>query len=319
MSFKLNNIIIDDPVLLAPMSGVTDLPFRKLVKRYGAGIVFSEMIVSHLMLSENSDTLKMAAGEKEEYPRAVQLAGFEPEVMAKAAIMNVEMGADIIDINFGCPAKKIVNRLCGSALMREEKLAGEIMAAVVKAVDVPVTVKMRLGWDDASKNAAILSKIAEDVGIKMVTIHARTRMQMYKGIANWQEVSEIREKIKIPLIINGDIENYDDAINAMQQSGADGVMVGRGCYGKPWLLNQIAEYLKTGIKLPDPSSQEKLAIILEHYQLMLEFYGEKNGMRIARKHMSNYLKDIDDAKTHIKAVNQNDNPSEVTSYIKQLF
>lgn len=235
MAFSIGNIDIKDPVFLAPMSGITDLPFRKLVKSYGAGLVFSEMIASREMIQQTSHSLKMNEDYREEFPMAVQLAGCDPHVMAEAARMNVDRGAAIIDINFGCPVKKVVKKMAGSALMQDEELATEIMAETVRAVNVPVTVKMRLGWAQDHKNAPSLAKKAQDVGIQMVTVHGRTREQKYTGNADWRAIYKVRETIDIPLIVNGDILTPQDAIDAMKQSGADGVMIGRGCQGKPWL------------------------------------------------------------------------------------
>lgn len=322
MAFTIGDIYIDDPVFLAPMSGVSDLPFRKLVKRYGAGLVFSEMIASRAMFQEGSSSLRHnCADYSEEFPMAVQLAGHEPDVMADAAKLNVDRGAAIIDINFGCPVKKIVKKFAGSALMKEEGLAVEIMESVVKAVNVPVTVKMRLGWDEMNLNAPTLAKRAEDVGIKMVTVHGRTRNQMYRGNADWSKVRAVKEVVNLPVIVNGDIVTPQDAKRALEISGADGVMIGRASEGKPWLLKQIMTYLKTG-KIPEgPSVRDIHALILEHYDAILDYYGEYTGVSLARKHLAWYMKELglEGAAEFRKQINTTKDPQQVIDQINTFF
>lgn len=319
MSLSIGSLTLDSPVLLAPMSGVTDMPFRRLVKRHGAGLVYSEMIASAQMVRAHQDTLRMSTPCDEEFPMAVQLAGTEPSVMAEAARINVDRGAALIDINMGCPVKKVVRGFAGSALMRDEPLAGRIMEAVARAVLVPVTVKMRLGWDDDNRNAPSLARIAEQSGMAMITVHGRTRCQMYSGQADWAAVRAVRDAVSVPLVVNGDIDSCDAARKALAQSGADGVMVGRGAQGRPWLLGQIARFLKTGERSPDPDLGQRRALLVEHFDGLLDHYGLYKGLRVARKHVAWSVHGLSGANAFRDAFNQIDDADTARCAIVDFF
>src|SRR5579863_6879930 len=273
MSIAIGPLRLDAPVILAPMSGVSDMPFRRLVKRHGAGLVVSEMIASEAMIRQTRPSVAMAANCPEEQPMAVQLAGCEPEVMAEAARLNADRGAALIDINFGCPVKKVVNGHAGSALMRDEVHASRILEATVKAVALPVTLKMRTGWDNENRNAPRLARIAESAGIRMITVHGRTRCQFYEGSADWDFLREVKQAVAIPVIVNGDIVDLGGVRSALALSGADGVMIGRGAYGRPWFLRQAMAMLRGEPVPADPSLTEQGALVLEHYEAMLNHYG----------------------------------------------
>lgn len=287
-TLKIGNIPLSAPVIMAPMSGVSDLPFRRIANNLGAPMVVSEMIASEELVKERRHVLRRAEGEGLK-PFVIQLAGREPMWMAEGARISEALGADIVDINMGCPAREVTGKLSGSALMRDLDHALSLIEATVAAVKIPVTLKMRLGWDDASLNAPELAKRAEAAGVQLITVHGRTRCQFFKGSADWAKVRPTAEAVSIPVIVNGDITSPSEAATALEQSGAHGVMIGRGAYGAPWQMRRIANFLATGTDPGAPSFVDQSAIATEHISQMLGHYGRDLGLRNARKHIGWYL------------------------------
>ncbi len=279
---------ISGSVILAPMAGVSDLPFRALCRHYGAGLAVSEMVSSDMSLRHSRKSLLRIRHEGEQSPRSVQIVGTDPAQLAAAAQYNVDQGAEIIDINMGCPAKKVCNKLAGSALLKDEKLVAEILSAVVKAVSVPVTLKIRTGWSPEQRNGPSIAHIAEDCGIQALAVHGRTRACRFNGEAEYDTIRKIRHAVRIPVIANGDITSPEKAKKVLDQTGASYVMVGRSAQGKPWLFREINHFIETGSLLPSPTLSEKKRVVLNHLHELYQFYGEENGVRIARKHVTWY-------------------------------
>jgi len=287
---KIGPYQLDNNLVLAPMAGVTDRPFRQLCKQLGAGMAVSEMVSSNSLLRGSAKTLRRANHEGETFPRSVQIAGADPAMMAEAAKFNADQGAEIIDINMGCPAKKVCNTLAGSALLRDEQLVARILEAVVNAVSIPVTLKIRTGWNTEARNGPDIAKIAESSGIQALAVHGRTRCCFYKGDAEYDTIAAIKQSVNIPVIANGDIETPEKARFVLEYTKVDGIMIGRAAQGRPWIFREMDHFLKTGTHLPEPSLSDIKTILLGHLENLYDFYGEHNGAMIARKHVSWYSK-----------------------------
>ncbi len=316
-SIKIKDITIDTPIFLAPMAGITDYPFRAMVNSFGKCMMYSEMISSVALTKSSDKSNKMSMINND--ITGIQLAGSNIDILKNAIDLAQEAGAVLVDINMGCPVKKVVNGIAGSALMKDEVLAGKIMEELVKYSKIPITLKMRLGWDSESINAPQMAYIAEQSGIALVTIHGRTRQQFFNGIADWNAVSDVKEKVNIPVIVNGDIKSIDDIKLALKQSGADGVMIARATYGKPWLISQLINYFKHNETIKDLSNNEKLNTALKHYDMLIDFYGKDTGLKIARKHMSWYTKGLRNSSNLRALLNVSEDITEVKDLVVKCF
>jgi len=316
---KIGQYELSSQILLAPMAGVTDQPFRNLCRRLGAGLVVSEMVSCDPRLWHSKKSLLRLNHDGEPEPRSVQIAGSDPEMMASAARFNVSNGAQIIDINMGCPAKKVCKKAAGSALLKDERLVKQILIAVVKSVDVPVTLKIRTGWSPSNRNGTTVAQIAEEAGIAALAVHGRTRECAYKETVEYDTIAAIKETVSIPVIANGDINKPQKAKEVLDHTAADGIMVGRGAQGNPWIFREIAHYLKTGEELPSTSYKEVNQVMIEHLSNLHNFYGERTGVRIARKHFGWYVQNLPNGDTHRKLFNQLDSAFDQLNVAQILF
>jgi tRNA-dihydrouridine synthase B len=301
------------------MSGVSDKPFRSAVKSFGAGLTVSEMVASNESIRQSMGAKKRILGTQGEDILDIQIVGSCPDLMADTAKWCMDNGADIVDINFGCPAKKVTGKMCGSAIMQDITLAQNIMQKVVSAVDIPVTVKMRTGWNDDNRNAPEIAKIAESCGIQMITVHGRTREQLYRGVADWGFVRNVKNSVNIPVIINGDIVSVDGAVNALAQSGADGVMIGRGAQGRPWFLSQVMSRLSSGVDVATPDIETQYATVKKQYLDMIDHYGEYKGVRHGRKHLSWYIEHFDNSNETRKNIMAQTCSQSVLSIVENFY
>jgi len=317
--FQIGSHTIDSQVILAPMAGVTDQPFRNLCRQLGAGLVVSEMVTADTRLWNTRKSSYRLNHQGEAEPRSVQIAGGDPQMLADAARMNAERGAQIIDINMGCPAKKVCNKAAGSALLKDEALVTEILHSVVAAVDLPVTLKIRTGWDTSHRNGVTIARIAEDAGIKALAVHGRTRSCGYKGDVEYDTIARIKEAIDIPVFANGDITTAQKAREVLDYTGADAVMIGRGAQGRPWIFREIEHYLRTGELLPEPELAQIRTILQDHLRALHAFYGEHMGVRIARKHVGWYLQSQPDGKSFRQLFNQLESAVDQEAAISRYF
>jgi len=316
---KIGNIELKSNVILAPMAGITDYPYRKLVKSFGCGLVVSEMVASNAVMSSKCQVKKMREELKDESPISVQIAGYDPKIMLNAAKEMQDLGADIIDINMGCPVKKIVRNDAGSALMKDPKRAQEIVETLVNGLNVPVTLKIRTGWDNEHRNGIEIAKMAEDCGIQMLTIHGRTRSDLYSGLADWDYIKQVKESIKIPVIGNGDITTIESAKEKLDYAKVDGLMVGRGIYGRPWFISQIIHYLENGSKIPDPSISEQKEILLDFISSLVNYYGEDKAVLLARKHIAWWVKGMRNSNEFRQDINNTKDLERLISKIEDFY
>ena len=318
-ALRIGPYTLPNQLILAPMAGVTDRPFRQLCRRMGAGLVVSEMVTSDMRLwhTRKSSLRLMHEGDPE--PRSVQIAGGDPQMLAEAAKQNVVLGAQIIDINMGCPAKKVCNKAAGSALLKDEQLVRQILQAVVAAVDVPVTLKIRTGWDRQNKTGIEVAKIAEQEGIVALAVHGRTRADLYTGEAEYDTVAAIKQAVSIPVLANGDIDSPEKARAVLDATGADGLLIGRAAQGRPWIFREIEHYLRTGEQLPAPELLEVESILLEHLAALHAFYGDVMGVRIARKHVSWYLATLPGAREFRAHFNRLDSTDAQCTTVREFF
>ncbi len=308
-----------EPLALAPMAGVTDRPFRQICRQYGAGYTVSEMVASDTSLWTTNKSIFRLNHDGEPSPKTVQIVGYDPDMLATAARMNMERGAQIIDINMGCPAKKVCNRLAGSALMQDEALVARILATVVKAVPIPITLKTRTGWNRDNKNGITIARIAEDSGIQMLAIHGRTRADKYEGAAEYDTIAAIKQAVSIPVIANGDIDCAEKALSVLQHTGCDGIMLGRAAHGRPWIFREIRHYLTTQTQLPPPSLQERADVIYQHVCALHDFYGEALGVRFARKHIAWYGEHLDNSTAFVQQFHRLTSSLEQRAAVKAFF
>ena len=315
----IRDIRLPNNIILAPLAGITDYPLRRICRGFGAGLVVSEMISSQAIVRNNRRAGKMVSTSRQEYPLMVQVSGSDPEIMARAAVMNVELGAAVIDINMGCPQRKIVKTGAGAALMKTPELAEQIIRQVIEAVSCPVTVKMRLGWDSTSQNVVELAQAAEAAGVSMITVHGRTRSQIFSGTANWEAIAEVVQAVKCPVIANGDIRTPDDARRCLEITGAAGIMIGRGALGRPWLFRQVIACLQDGTIIPDPVLSEQYDIVQGHLQALIEFYGRQTALWLSRKHLAWYSKGLRGSSNFRKAVNYASSIDEVISFTDEYY